>query len=392
MDYYPGTVTLIGSGELGETMAKTYRQILTQIPSPVNAVFLDTPAGFQVNTDEISAKAVEYFKQHFEIELHVASFKSKNRATAHQVANALDTLRRANFIFAGPGSPSYAAHHWRGSVIWDALVARWLAGAHLVFASAAAIATSCVALPVYEIYKAGHDVAWMDGLDLLSRLGLKLAIVPHWNNAEGQTYDTRFCFMGAARFQILQAQLPWDVVVLGIDEHTALTLDPRTQRGRVSGVGSVTIRYAGKETTYPSGATISFDQMRAVPVENQSPAYDSTASAGLAMPSPQLVTTTLYFDQLARALRETMEAAAQRELIERAHDTLHELVPDAHSQDHASTLNVNALITLLVNVRAQLRATKQYTLADYIRQSLNELGIVLEDTPTGTIWKRKENR
>lgn len=387
MDYFPGTVTLIGSGELGETMAKTYRQILAQIPSPVNAVFLDTPAGFQVNTDEISAKAVEYFKQHFEIELHVASFKSKNRATAHQVANALDALRRANFIFAGPGSPSYAAHHWRGSVIWDALVARWLAGAHLVFASAAAIATSCMALPVYEIYKAGHDVAWMDGLDLLSRLGLKLAIVPHWNNAEGQTYDTRFCFMGAARFQILQAQLPWDVVVLGIDEHTALTLDPRTQCGKVSGVGGVTIRYAGKETTYPSGTTIPFDQMRAVPVETQLPARD-VAPSGLATTPPQLVTTTLYFDQLARALRETVETAAQRELIERAHDTLHQLVPDAHSQDYASTFN--ALITLLVNVRAQLRATKQYALADYIRQSLNELGIVLEDTPTGTLWRRKE--
>lgn len=390
MNEQPGTVTLIGSGELGETIAKTHRQVLAQVSPPVNAVFLDTPAGFQVNTDEISAKAIEYFQHHFGIELHVASFKSKQHATAHQVAKALDTLRRANFIFAGPGSPSYAVHNWRGCVLWDALVAQWLAGAHLVFASAAAIATSCMALPVYEIYKAGHDIAWMDGLDLLSRLGLKLAIVPHWNNAEGQTYDTRFCFMGAARFEILEAKLPWDVVVLGIDEHTALTLDPRTQHAKVSGVGSVTIRYAGKETTYPSGTTISFDQMRAVPVEKHLPARDSTAPSGLATPSPQLVKTTLYFDQLARALRETMEATAQRELIERAHDTLHELVPDAHSYNHASTLNVNALIILLVNVRAQLRATKQYALADYIRQSLNELGIVLEDTPSGTLWRRKE--
>lgn len=120
----PGTVTLIGSGELGETMAKTHRQILAQIAAPVNAVFLDTPAGFQVNADEISAKAIEYFKQHFNIPLVVASFKSKHRATAHQVAETLNTLRRANFIFAGPGSPSYAVNNWRGSVVWDALVAQ----------------------------------------------------------------------------------------------------------------------------------------------------------------------------------------------------------------------------------------------------------------------------
>lgn len=388
MDEQPGTVTLIGSGELGATMSRTHRQILAQIPPPVNAVFLDTPAGFQVNTDEISAKASEYFKQHFGIELRVASFPSKHRVTAHQVAEALDTLRRANFIFAGPGSPSYAVHNWRGCVIWDALVAQWLAGAHLVFASAAAIAISCAALPVYEIYKAGHEVAWMDGLDLLSRLGLKLAIVPHWNNAEGQTYDTRFCFMGAARFEILETKLPWDVVVLGIDEHTALTLDPRAQHSTVSGVGRVTIRYAGKATIYPSGATIPFDQMRAVHVEERSPAHDTVPSRTAS--TPQLVTTTLYFDQLARALRETVEPSAQRELIARAHATLHEIAPDTHSQDPASTPNVNALVAQLVNLRAQLRATKQYALADQVRQALNELGIILEDTPTGTTWRRKE--
>jgi len=89
MDNLPGTITLIGSGELGETMAKVHRSIPRQLAPTVDAVFLDTPAGFQVNADEISAKAVEYFKQHFDVALTVASFKSKSSATAVQAEAAL---------------------------------------------------------------------------------------------------------------------------------------------------------------------------------------------------------------------------------------------------------------------------------------------------------------
>ncbi|MEW5719794.1 MAG: hypothetical protein AB1817_14280 [Chloroflexota bacterium] len=394
MENKPGTTTLIGSGELGETMAKVHRALLAQVELPIAAAFLDTPAGFEVNADEISAKAVEYFRQRFDVALAVASFKSKSRATARQVAAALRVLNRANFIFAGPGSPSYAVNHWRGSVVWDALVARWLRGAQLVFASAGAIALGCCALPVYEIYKAGHAVAWIDGLDLLGAFGLKLAIVPHWNNAEGQTYDTRFCFMGEARFKILEHNLPWDVVILGIDEHTALTLDPPAQRGSVSGAGAVTIRYAGRETKYPAGATIAFGQMRALNLGADAAA--STASvepAGPPAPAPPFVTTTLYLDQLARALKETPEPAAQRELIDHAHDTMHEL---AQGWRPADTLTPGqddrALVELLVRLRAQLRAAKQFALADQVRHALAELGIVLEDTPTGTTWKRMEEK
>lgn len=121
----PGTITLMGSGELAESMAKVHRAILARVEPDTRAVFVDTPAGFELNIDEISARAVEYFQKRFNIAISVASFRSKSRATALDVEGALNLLRHANFIFAGPGSPSYAIKNWRGSAVWDTIVARF---------------------------------------------------------------------------------------------------------------------------------------------------------------------------------------------------------------------------------------------------------------------------
>jgi len=51
-------------------------------------------------------------------------------------------------------------------------------------------------------------------------------------------------------------------------------------------------------------------------------------------------------------------------------------------------LKVEQLIQLLIETREELRKAKQWQLADLIRQRLIELGVALEDTPKGTVWKR----
>jgi cyanophycinase-like exopeptidase len=389
-----GTITLMGSGELTDSMAKVHRALLSRAGDPPNAVFLDTPAGFELNIDEITARAVEYFKQRFDVTLEVASFKSRHRATALQVEDALRKLRRANFIFAGPGSPSYAIRNWRGSAVWDTIVARLMAGAQLVFASAAAIGIGCCSLPVYEIYKAGDEVDWIDGLDMLGLFGLKLAIVPHWNNAEGGTYDTRFCFMGEPRLNILETRLPFDVVILGIDEHTACTFDLAAQTCAVAGAGQVTVRYGGREMSFPAGATFSFATLRAANWGQAAPAPAAESTPPPPPPTPELLTTTRYLEQLARAMEESGgEPGAQRELIDHAHETMHELAQGWRESDTLTPgQNANALIDLLVSTRTRLRAAKQFALADEVRQALTELGIVLEDTPNGTQWKKVEEK
>jgi cysteinyl-tRNA synthetase len=49
---------------------------------------------------------------------------------------------------------------------------------------------------------------------------------------------------------------------------------------------------------------------------------------------------------------------------------------------------VESLLELLVDIRGDLRKMEDYAISDKIRTELINLGFVLEDTPTGTTWKR----
>ena len=55
----------------------------------------------------------------------------------------------------------------------------------------------------------------------------------------------------------------------------------------------------------------------------------------------------------------------------------------------APAASINAdLMDLLIELRAQLRDRREFELADRIRDRLEQLGIMLKDGPTGTIWTR----
>jgi len=55
-------------------------------------------------------------------------------------------------------------------------------------------------------------------------------------------------------------------------------------------------------------------------------------------------------------------------------------------EELARAIPSTELIELLVSVRDKLRAEQNWALADNIRSRLRELGVVLEDTPKGTVW------
>ena len=100
------------------------------------------------------------------------------------------------------------------------------------------------ALPVYEIYKVGLDLYWSEGLDLFGSFGLKLVLIPHWNNQSGgSSLDTSRCYMGQHRFNELLGLLPEDndLTVLGIDENTAVVMNPSSGQAHVLGQGKATV-------------------------------------------------------------------------------------------------------------------------------------------------------
>ena len=256
-----GKIALMGSGELTATMVEVHKELLSGLTIDPKAVFLDTPAGFQLNADQISEKAVDYFSTRVNHPLVVASFKSKNSG-AYESEAAFHTLRQAGYTLIGPGSPTYTLRQLRDTPVSEIFTQRVEAGGCLVAASAAALTVGRFTLPVYEIYKVGTDLHWVDGLDLLARFGLNLVVIPHWNNAEGGTHDTSCCFMGKARFARLVEMLPDDVAVLGLDEHTACIIDLERQEVVVRGIGQVIWRRADKEMAFGKGDRFPLEVLR----------------------------------------------------------------------------------------------------------------------------------
>lgn len=402
----PGVVTFIGSGELAPSMSRVHRKVLGRLTPPVRAVFVDTPAGFEPNVDDIGRKAVAYFRERLGIACSVCAYRGPGDPPPATLRQGLRQLERANYMFAGPGSPTYAVRAWRGSPVFDVMACRLDEGASLVFASAAAIAVGAFALPVYEIFKAGADPHWVDGLDLLGRFGLRLAIVPHWNNAEGAGYDTRFCFMGERRFRTLRAALDPGVTALGIDEYTACSIDLASGVCEVMGAGRVTALNAEGETSFGSGETFSLDLLRRAPLRARGVAVAAPAGDD-GTPAEQAMRAAIDRAQAFATAGEKLDSLRAAEIVGALAAALADAGAAGLSTGEAEdalrqalrrwiaaiepgvAADIRPYVDLLVETRSRLRARGVYDIADFIRDGLAALGVTLEDAPTETVWRQR---
>ncbi len=405
-----GKIVLMGSGELTPTMVEVHKALISGLAPPKRAVFLDTPAGFQLNVDQISETAIEYFLKRIQHRLSVASFKSAEGMSHFGAEKAFDTLRNANFILIGPGSPTYAVRHIKQSPIPDIFLRVIRAGGCLVAASAAALTVGAYTLPVYEIYKVGEDIHWIEGINILAHFDLDLVVVPHWNNAEGGTHDTRRCFIGEPRFRKLAELLPQDLGILGLDEHTACIIDLNTQQVTIKGIGRVIVIRGDKQQVYKKGDVFplgvlqgkSIDSRKSRPARSGAAAepepttfwskihaIEGAFKSGVEARNPGMVTNSLL--ELDRAIwqgKQDLEddgtIAEVRELF-RDHivvlgDTLTDSPGDA--RDYLAPLVDN-----LLEMREKFRKNKQFAEADALRGILQQARIHVEDTPDGVRWR-----
>src|SRR3984957_8236665 len=137
MAHYPRRriLAIIGSGETSPTMVTVHKELVSRLGlnSP-KAIVLATPFAFQENADDVSARAQRYFADSVGLRVRIEGGPSPGAAP--QMAPPLigeeegreAAITAADWIFAGPGSPSYALAHWRAGPVAAALRDRVLAG------------------------------------------------------------------------------------------------------------------------------------------------------------------------------------------------------------------------------------------------------------------------
>ncbi len=388
----PRILTILGSGETSPTMVTPHQRTFARLGSDVRAVLLDSPYGFQENADELTEKAQQYFRESVGREVEAVTFRKAPApdTTAHAVE--MVRLRAADWVFAGPGSPSYALRTWAGSAVPEALHARLREGGAVTFASAAALTLGALTIPVYEVYKVGEDPYWLEGLDVVgAATGLDVAVVPHWNNAEGGTHDTRFCWQGERRLVMLEDQLRDGAFVLGVDEHTGLVMDLDSGACEVVGRGTVVVRVHGDEWVVPTGETISIEQIA-----------EHGRGSGAATPEPRPTPDpTIHWPdgEIDAALEQGDVATAASVVLDALQD---DAMPDEGRRWVRSRLakviaaigepvdvtdTVRPLVDLILSLRAQARAEKRWAESDTIRDGLAAAGIEVRDTPAGVEWE-----
>src|SRR5215213_4825378 len=359
-------LVLIGSGETAAQMQRGHRMIATRLAAEggrvqdVRAAVIDTPYGFQSNADELTRGLVDFFARRVGMETSVAALP---RADADVIVRetAYARIRDVGFLFAGPGSPSYALRHWSKTEIPSLFAEKLRTRGAVVVASAAALTMGRVTVPVYEIYKAGDDPFWLPGLDVLATIGINAAVVPHYDNGEGGDHDTRFCFLGEARLLALESLLPDGTFILGVDEHTALMVDLVAAVCFVHGRGGVTVRRAGDSRVIPSGESFPLADL-------QSTTEMPTEAAQARSSAPGLAPAT----NAAGVAQQLV--ACEREL--------------SHSQHKARM--VEPLIEALLEIRNVARAKNDFGTADVIRKRLIELGVEVSDSADGTDYRYDE--
>ena len=414
MSTSPRILTIMGSGETAPTMMKHHRELIARFPGTPKAVVLDTPYGFQENSAELASKAVEYFRKSVGHPIEIAGLTRLHGQDTLTVEQGLSRVRQADYVFAGPGSPTYALRQWAGTSVPDIVRGKMRTGGAVTFASAAALTLGRYTVPVYEIYKVGDDPSWLEGLDVLGEIGLNVAVIPHYDNAEGGHHDTRFCYLGEHRLAMLEEQLPADAHVIGVDEHTGVILDLDSNTATVIGNSTITVRIKGRSTIHNSGDVISIDALRDpatgatnIPIQvtppntlQAEPAKESTSLANDTQQAERAFNDAMSSGDAAGAARAVLELESaihawsadtlQGEEMDNAHAALRSMIVrlgDAAIGGLADPRDaLDPIMNVLLELRSAVRTDKRYDLSDLIRDRLAAVKIEVRDTPQGVEW------
>ena len=430
MTALPRILTIMGSGETAPTMVGTHRRLTALLPSPVRAVVLDTPYGFQENAGELATRAVDYFKTSVNVDLRVAGLTRMKPSSdgqmpsPTQIERGLRAVEDADYLFAGPGSPTYSIQQWSDTPIRNLLASKLKDGGVVTFASAAALTLGVRTVPVYEIYKVGVDPYWHDGLALLREIGVNASVIPHYDNAEGGSHDTRFCYLGERRLRVLESVMSADEFIIGVDEHTGLVINLDEERAEVVGNSTVTLRKGDRQVTFASGESFALQVLRSPEfaagstssssARSSAPAAEQTSDLRASSPAPTSLLASVEssraaFDAaltvgdadgaveavltLESAIRAWSADTLQSDERDRAVATLRSMISRlgeiAISGLRDPRAVVGPFVEGLLAIRKTVRAEKRFDLSDIVRDQLLAAGVEVRDTKDGVEWVLK---
>jgi len=342
----PGLVVLLGSGETLPSSGKTHEYAAQRLPQKPRIVVLETPAGFEPNSDVVAGKIKTYLErrlQNYKPAIDVLPARHRDTPFSPDDPKIAAPILKADEILLGPGSPTYTVRQLRDSITYQMITARQRRGGMLFLSSSAPLSFSTYTLPVYEVYKVGQDLFWIDGLDFLSSYGLNITFISHWNNTDGgEELDTSRCYMGQDRFNLLRKMLPPDQTIVGIDENTSLIIDFAQSCCFVRGHDTVTILRDGGTLIYETGNSFHMDKL--------GDWYIPDGHAGI--PS--------------QVWEKAIQAEEERQL---------EL--SAKPEPTAQVLD-------LLQAREEARQDKDWEKADLMRDQVEKLGWQIKDTPQGS--------
>jgi peptidase E len=368
-------------------MVTPHQQILSSLGKldRLKLTILDTPFGFQENADDLTEKLIDFFTQSVGATPKAISLRNKS-ISGSALGEAVNAIRESDWLFAGPGSPSYALKVWHElgvSPHFDEV----LADGTVVLASAAALTAGSHTIPVYEMYKVGEEPHWLPGLNLIERhTGMPAAIIPHYDNADGANHDTRFCYIGERRLRVMESLLPPEVFIIGVDEHTGIRFDLDERIAHVFGRGTMTIRHHGESWTVTSGETATFEEIIS----------HTGSTIVLGEPAPLFKVDPHKVEELLDAgkVSDAVDALLNLDELDRDTETraaVHSLVTRLGHIAASPKVDIMSVIgpyvDALLQARQAARASGRWDDADAIRDQLMEMKVTIQDTKDGSSWE-----
>jgi cyanophycinase len=220
----PGSIALVGSGEFLPIMADLEKSLINDgIENGKKSIYVQIPTA----AGEESSERLKYWEQLGNKQAELLQVTPHflpifTREDAHN-PEFVKQIENSALMYMSGGDPHYLANALIDTPVWNAIYKNWQTGASLAGCSAGAMAM-CAEIPNFRFTKREPT----RGLNILPNL----RVIPH--------FDKFFRWIPDSAAKVL-LYAPENIILLGIDELTALVKRSKEEQWLVQGEAKVHI-------------------------------------------------------------------------------------------------------------------------------------------------------